>query len=100
MSDDEIQILSEDQKLGSILKEGARVYVNPHNICFEGDFMKAKWQGLRHLALVEKGWSEVDQSFTIMWARLVTLTLYYSNFKLCSHTYHILTTHYLHLLHL
>ena len=99
MSDDEIQILSEDQKLGSILKEGAYVYVNPR-ICFEGDFMKAKWQGLRHLALVEKGWSEVDQSFTIMWARLVTLTLHYSNFKLCSHTYHILTTLYLHLLHL
>ena len=70
MSDDEIQILSEDQKLGSILKEGARVYINPHK-CFDGDCMKAKWQGLQHLALVVKGWSEVDESFTVLWARLV-----------------------------
>ena len=90
MSDNEIQILSEDQKLGSILKEGARVYINPHK-CFDGvDLMKAKWQGLQHLALVVKGWSEVDESFTILWARLVfnidmCFIFCNNNFKLIFH---------------
>ena len=58
----------EDQKLGTLLHQGARVLVK-HDHYFGSGFLDSKWQGLFHLAYIEKGWNEDDQSFTIRWSR-------------------------------
>ena len=71
-SDDETSSNSstgDDQKLGSLLHQGARVLVK-HDY-FDDGFLNAKWQGLFHLAYVEKGWNEEDGRFSIRWSRLV-----------------------------
>lgn len=73
MSDSEIEIVEEEEKLGSLLRKGARVYVrHEHYFNREGErFLDADWQGLWHLACVHRGWDDATESFTLMWTRLV-----------------------------
>jgi hypothetical protein len=64
MADSDIEIV--EKKLSTLLQKGAKVYVrHTHG----PSFLRAKWQGLWHLAHVERGWKEEDNEFTLLWAR-------------------------------